>query len=255
MATISPNNVRLLDLQRYLTIVVIFSNSYCFNDDTGSVKENTLTSQSPQTTGRKNDPIGLKQRIFDSALIEFAESGLMGARMENIASNADTTKRMVVYHFKSKETLYTQVLEYVYRCLRKHELELDLSAYPPAEAIVKLVEASFDFHVSHPEFIRIVSTENMLRGRFIRQSTSIRELNQTALTLLDDILERGKKSHLFKEDAQARDVHRLISSLCVHQVANQYTFGALFENPDEFDAQNAHYRQLAVMVALRYLMI
>ncbi|WP_328803081.1 TetR family transcriptional regulator [Rouxiella aceris] len=193
--------------------------------------------------------------MFNSALTEFAESGLMGARMENIASNADTTKRMVVYHFKSKESLYMLVLEHVYRCLRQHELELDLSAYPPAEAIVKLVEASFDFHVSHPEFIRIVSTENMLRGRFIRQSTSIRQLNQTALTVLDEILERGKKSHLFKEDAQARDVHRLISSLCVHQVANQYTFGALFEDPDEFDTQTAHYRQLAVMVALRYLMI
>ncbi|MEG3133502.1 TetR family transcriptional regulator [Rouxiella sp. T17] len=224
-------------------------------DNTGFVKEKTLTSQSPQTTGRKNDPIGLKQRIFDSALNEFAESGLMGARMENIATNAETTKRMVVYHFKTKEALYLQVLEHVYRCLRKHELELDLSAYPPAEAIVKLVEASFDFHVAHPEFIRIVSTENMLRGRFIRQSTNIRQLNQTALTLLDDILERGKKSHLFKEDAQARDVHRLISSLCVHQVANQYTFGALFENPEELDTQTAHYRQLAVMVALRYLMI
>ena len=94
----------------------------------------------------------------------------------------------------------------------------------------------------------------MLRGRFIRQSTSIREINKTALTLLEDILARGKQSHLFKEDAQARDVHRLISSLCVHQVANQYTFGALFENPDEVDLQTAHYRQLAVMVALRYVM-
>jgi len=214
----------------------------------------TLSSQSSPAPGRKNDPIGLKQRIFDSALAEFAESGLMGARMENIASNANTTKRMVVYHYKTKEALYLLVLEHVYRGIRQHELDLDLSAFPPAEAIVKLVEASFDFHVSHPEFIRIVSTENMLRGRFIRQSTSIREINKSALTVLEDILERGKQSHLFKDDAQARDVHRLISSLCVHQVANQYTFGALFENPDEVDLQVAHYRQLAVMVALRYVM-
>jgi len=159
-------------------------------------EDKTLSSQSSPAPGRKNDPIGLKQRIFDSALAEFAESGLMGARMENIASNAHTTKRMVVYHYKTKEALYMLVLEHVYRGIRQHELDLDLSSFPPAEAIVKLVEASFDFHVSHPEFIRIVSTENMLRGRFIRQSTSIREINKTALTLLEDILARGKQSHL-----------------------------------------------------------
>lgn len=241
-------------LNRDTPVVSGYRNGYSFGEKVANDEDKTLSSQSSPVQGRKNDPIGLKQRIFDSALNEFAESGLMGARMENIAANAKTTKRMVVYHYKTKEALYMLVLEHVYRGIRQHELDLDLSSYPPAEAIVKLVEASFDFHVSHPEFIRIVSTENMLRGRFIRQSTSIRTLNQTALTLLEDILERGKKGHLFKEDALARDVHRLISSLCVHQVANQYTFGALFENPDEADFQTAHYRQLAVMVALRYLM-
>ncbi|WP_150322309.1 TetR/AcrR family transcriptional regulator, partial [Enterobacter hormaechei] len=56
----------------------------------------------------------LKEKIFQSAIALFAEFGLNGARMEQIAEIAGTTKRMVVYHFKNKENLYLLVLEYVY---------------------------------------------------------------------------------------------------------------------------------------------
>jgi AcrR family transcriptional regulator len=73
-----------------------------------------LNNDEISATKRKNDPVGLKQRIFAGALCEFAEAGLKGARMENIAEHASTTKRMVVYHFKNKESLYLEVLEHVY---------------------------------------------------------------------------------------------------------------------------------------------
>ena len=38
----------------------------------------------------------LKEKIFQSAIALFAEYGLNGARMEQIAEKAGTTKRMVV---------------------------------------------------------------------------------------------------------------------------------------------------------------
>ncbi|MDU6441412.1 MAG: TetR family transcriptional regulator, partial [Pantoea sp.] len=54
---------------------------------------------SDTTPKRKNDPVGLKKRIIAGALTTFAEFGMQGARLEQIAENAQTTKRMVVYHF------------------------------------------------------------------------------------------------------------------------------------------------------------
>ncbi|QCR37737.1 TetR family transcriptional regulator [Nissabacter sp. SGAir0207] len=203
--------------------------------------------------GRKNDPVGLKNRIFHSALTEFAESGLNGARMEKIAEQAGTTKRMVVYHFKNKETLYINVLEHVYSQIRQHEVGLNLATLPPAEALVRLVEASFNFHVQNADFIRIICMENMMRGRYIRQSTQIKALNRSALTVLEDILSRGKASGLFKADVAARDVHRLISSLSFHQAANQYTFDTLFEGNSQDENYIAHFRRMAVQVTLRFV--
>ncbi|WP_324030375.1 TetR family transcriptional regulator [Pantoea sp. JZ2] len=205
------------------------------------------------TTKRKNDPEGLKKRILASALTTFAEFGMQGARLEQIAENAQTTKRMVVYHFGNKEQLYIDALEQVYQQIREHETGLNLVSLAPEQAIIKLVEASFDYHVSHPDFVRLICMENLSRGRYISQSARLSQLNRSALDLLDDILSRGQQQGLFIKEIETLDVHRLISSICVHQVSNRFTFNTLFsrdKNEDEIIRRN---RQLAVTATLRYI--
>ncbi|MEI2263981.1 TetR/AcrR family transcriptional regulator [Erwinia sp. CGal63] len=202
---------------------------------------------------RKNDPEGLKKRILAGALATFAEFGLQGARMEQIAERADTTKRMMVYHFTSKENLYMAVLEQVYLAIRQHETGLNLAELPPQLAMQKLAEASFDYHISHPDFMRLVCSENLMRGRFISQSTRIKALNQSALDVLDEILTRGKAAGVFDRHVETVDVHRLISSICTHNVSNRYTFNTLFGGGESEQRSIARNRQLVVDATLRYL--
>jgi len=199
-----------------------------------------------------NESASLKDKIFQSAIVLFAEYGLNGARMEQIAEKAGTTKRMVVYHFKNKENLYLLVLEHVYTQIRASETRLSLAGMPPVEALVHLVEATFDYHADHPDYIRIICMENMQRGRFMKQSAYLRQVNRSALELLEDILVRGKEKQLFNHTVDARDLHRLISSFSFHYVANSYTFTLLFEEGADEQAQRQHYRKMAVQVALRY---
>ena len=199
------------------------------------------------------DDTRVKDKIFLSAITLFAEYGLNGARMEQIAEKAGTTKRMVVYHYKTKENLYLQVIEYVYAVIRKNKKSLELATLPPVEALVKLVESNFDYHADHPDFIRIICMENMQRGRFIQQSAWLREVNLSALTLLEDILRRGQQKQLFNQNVCARDLHRLISSFSFHYVANSYSFSMLFEADEDQQQQRQHYRQMAVQVVLRYI--
>lgn len=203
--------------------------------------------------GEKTDEASLKEKIFDSAITLFAEYGLNGARMEQIAEKAGTTKRMVVYHFKTKENLYLRVLEHVYTEIRASEKQLNLAGMPPVEAMVQLVQSTFDYHAAHPDFIRIICMENMQRGRFMQQSAVLRTVNRSALDLLEDILQRGQRKQLFNRTVNARDVHRLMSSFSFHFVANSYTFTLLFEDGADSAAQQAHYRAMAVQVVLRYL--
>ena len=198
-----------------------------------------------------NEESSLKEKIFQSAIALFAEYGLNGARMEQIAEKAGTTKRMVVYHFKNKENLYLLVLEHVYTEIRASE-KGHSADMPPVEALVHLVETTFDYHADHPDYIRIICMENMQRGRFMQQSNYLRQVNRSALDLLEEILRRGKEKLLFSQTVDARDLHRLISSFSFHYVANSYTFTLLFEEGADERAQRQHYRKMAVQVALRY---
>lgn len=205
------------------------------------------------TAKRKNDPEGLKKRILAGALTTFAEFGLQGARMEQIAEHAQTTKRMVVYHFSNKENLYVEVLEQVYQEIRQHETGLNLAEMPPVIAMARLAEASFDYHITHPDFMRLVCTENLMRGRYISQSERIKTLNQSALDVLEDILARGKAAGVFDSKADTVDVHRLISSICTHNVSNRYTFNTLFGGGESEQQSISRNRQLVVDATLRYL--
>ena len=207
----------------------------------------------PSPAKRKNDPEGLKKRILASALATFAEFGLQGARMEQIAENAQTTKRMVVYHFSNKEQLYVDVLHHVYREIRLHETGLNLAEMTPSLAIARLAEASFDYHISHPDFMRLICSENLMRGRYISQSATIITLNQSALAVLDSVLQRGKQSGEFDPHVTTVDVHRLISSISFHNVANHYTFKTLFGGNESEEQSLTRNRKLVVDATLRYL--
>lgn len=199
----------------------------------------------------------LKTRIFTAAIAVFAEHGLAGARMEQIASEAQTTKRMVVYYFKTKELLYQAVLQYVYSRIRETEQKLGLENLPPVEALVQLVKWSVRYHVEHADFMRIICMENMQRGKWLLASGDLKRLNKSALSLLEQILHRGQELGIFQPELEARDVHRLISSFSFYQVSNFYSFNSLYLEgplPDiDDEALIRHHSELAVKSILRFV--
>lgn len=199
----------------------------------------------------------LRARIFNAAIAVFAEHGLAGARMEQIAGMAQTTKRMVVYYFKSKESLYQAVLEHVYASIRETEQQLGLGSLPPVEALVQLVRWSVTYHATHADFMRVICMENMQRGKWLASSGQLKPINKSALSIVEDILHRGQQAAIFQQGVEARDVHRLISSFSFYQVSNFYSFNSLYlEGPlPEIDDPQliAHHCELAVKAVLRFV--
>ncbi|WNG89041.1 TetR/AcrR family transcriptional regulator [Mycobacterium sp. ITM-2016-00317] len=183
----------------------------------------------------------------------FAESGYSGARVDEIAERTRTTKRMIYYYFGGKEQLYLAVLESAYRGIREAEQKLKVDHANPVEAIRRLAEVTFDHHIAHDAFIRLVSIENIHRGEFISRLTSLRELSTPATSLLDDILRDGRAAGVFRTDVDALDVHVVISSYCVFQVANRYTFGFLFGVDFTDISQRAHLRRMIGDVVVGWL--
>src|SRR5262245_11202179 len=111
----------------------------------------------PSREPRRNNPEATKANIIEVATREFAENGLDGARVDEIADRTRTSKRMIYYYFESKEGLYRAVLEKVYSDIRNREADLKLDKLPPEEALRKLVETTVDYDDAHPDLFRLVS--------------------------------------------------------------------------------------------------
>ena len=122
-----------------------------------------------------------KREILFAAMNEFAEKGLKGARVDDIAAKTRTTKPMIYYHFGSKERLYGAVMEEAYVRVREKEQGLHLDDLSPEQAMQRLVEVTFDHHAAHPDYVRLVCVENMERARHISKRSSLVQRNAVAI--------------------------------------------------------------------------
>ena len=202
---------------------------------------------------RQRDPVRTQAEILDVATREFAEHGYSGARVDEIAERTRTTKRMLYYYFGSKEGLYTAVLERAYTQIRAAEQAVDVEHLDPVAAIRRLAELTFDHHEAHPDFIRLVSIENIHRAEHMRATGRFADLNSPAIGCIARILERGRAQGSFTREADAVDVHMLISSFCVFRVANRHTWGTLFGRDLLDPATRERYRTMLGDLVVDYL--
>ncbi|MCC4909441.1 TetR family transcriptional regulator [Microbacterium sp. cx-55] len=202
---------------------------------------------------RQRDAERTRAELLDVATRTFAESGFSGTRVDEIAARTRTTKRMIYYYFGGKEGLYLAVLERAYRGIREAEQSLHVGDLPPIEALRRIAELTYDHHLAHTDFIRLVSIENIHRGDFIHKLESLRTLNAPALGVLDVALTRGREDGVFRDDVDALDVHLVISSYCFFQVANQYTFGYLFDRDLLDPSRRDHLRAMIGDVVVAWM--
>ncbi|WP_425305731.1 hypothetical protein [Demequina mangrovi] len=145
------------------------------------------------------------------------------------------------------------MLEHAYLGIREAERNLHPGDLPPLEALRRLAELTYDHHLGHSDFIRLVAIENIHQGRFIARLDSLRELNRDALGILDGVLARGRDEGLVRADVDALDVHLVISSYCFFQVANRHTFGHLFGRDLLDPALRDHHRAIIGDVVVAWL--
>lgn len=196
---------------------------------------------------------GTRTRILNVAIQEFSRLGLSGARIDEIAAETGANKGMIYYYFGNKEGLYVAALEESYTRFRQIEHGFHLDQLPPVPALRALVGSTFDYHAQHPEFIRMVMTENIHNGEYIRKIPTLKAINKPAIGLLEGLCARGVAEGVFRPDVDPVDLHMSISALSFYNVSNQHTFSFIFGRDLKAAEVHARRREAVVDMILRYV--
>lgn len=204
---------------------------------------------------RRRDPEATQADILKVATNEFTTNGYNGARVDSIARDTNTTKRMIYYYFGSKEGLYIAVLEATYAAFFQSENQPDFDSMSPKDAIRAYAEWSFGHHALNPDFIRLVQIENVNGGRYISKSKKLAEMFSKSVPQIEPILQRGIDSGDFRADVNAFEVRMMMSSFAFFHVGNRFTVKQIY-GYDMLDAvAQDKYRKLAGDMIVKTLSI
>jgi AcrR family transcriptional regulator len=183
----------------------------------------SATGAPTRPTRRRRSPEEVQARILAAATTEFAEHSFSGARIDRISKRAKTVDRMLYYYFGSKERLYQAVLEQAYAQLISAQRNFSVDASDPVQGMRQLVRLSWEHYLQHPELVRLLQTENLLRGKYLRKSTKIKGTLMPLLERATEVLALGQRAGVFRPDADAQRILMTVMSLGFFYLSNQYT--------------------------------
>jgi TetR/AcrR family transcriptional regulator len=214
----------------------------------GDVKAKLVEGGRAQRASR--DPERTQAAILQAATAEFAEKGIGGARVDTIAERAGTNKRMLYHYFGDKIGLYVAVLEAAYASIRLAERDLDLAHKTPDEALSELSRFTWQYFLKHPEFISLLSTENLHKAEHLSGSRKLMEMHSHFVTELADVLKRGAEAGVFRPGLDPINVYLTIAALGYFYLSNRHTLSAIFNRNLSDPAQLAEWEEHVVRTVL-----
>ncbi len=175
----------------------------------------SLGRRAPRSLRHARD-LSTARRIVATAEEIFAEQGLAGARMDEIARAAKVNKALLYYYFRSKEELHRFVLKALLSQLSARVGETGAAAPSPGKRLSMIVDHFFDFVQRHPNYPRLIQREIMSRGPNMEWIVSeyYRPLHGRLVRLIEEGISAGEFRRV-----DAQDAALTVVSIMVHYFA------------------------------------
>jgi TetR/AcrR family transcriptional regulator len=204
---------------------------------------------------RKRDPVKSRHTILRTASAEFCQHGFSGARVERIAAKSKSNMRMIYHYFGDKEGLYLAVLEDAYARIRKEESKLDLADSLPEEGMRRLIGFTFDFFASNNDVLALISNENTLRAKYLRQIPNVRAMTVPLIQSIERMLEQGQRKKIFRPHIDPIQFYVSLVALSQIHIVNRYTLAVIFDRNTADPAWLADRKQHTEDVLMSYLRV
>ena len=209
-------------------------------------------SPSARKTGvREHAAQTTRDNILKAATKVFARYGYDGGSVEKISKAAKSYDRMIYYYFGSKEGLFIEVIEEAYRRMNDAESRLDLDPSHPLEALEAVIRFVVGYYRKNPDFVTLLNTENLHKGKHIAKSMRAREYSSPAIEVIRRVLESGQAQGVFRQDIAARDVYLLIAAAGYFHMSNRHTLSAFLGEDLETPEAMANWELFVIDSVLR----
>ena len=163
-----------------------------------------------------------RQRLIDAAIEVFSRHGPKGATIDEICDTAKLNKRLAYHYFGNKEGLYKEALRTIYNQFFDLEVELGSMLLPAEELLQVLVTNYYAFIHANPNFVKMISYENLNYGRSARK-LKLPDSKSSIFTALELALKKGQAEGRFRSDIDIPDLLMTIPGLSFFYFSNQHT--------------------------------
>jgi len=143
-------------------------------------------------------PQATESRILAAAEQIFAEKGLKGARVKEIAALAHVPPSLINYHYGGKENLYRIVIENYYVTMERRLFPIFAQeGLSPQEKLKRVLCAAVELLAEKDSAARILLRESIDKGKYVNELLSrpyLREMFQMAERFLFSNLKPGRRS-------------------------------------------------------------
>jgi TetR/AcrR family transcriptional regulator len=151
----------------------------------------------------KRDAVITKAAIVAAALEEFAELGLAGARIDEIARAAQVNKALLYYYFESKEHLYEGVVEQMFMAMTGALRGALGTGQGPREKLLAFLDANFKVLAAQPAYARLLEQQMDIVKVFLNdlKPDTAQKFQRQITPLLAEfraVLEEGVQSGAFR---------------------------------------------------------
>lgn len=185
------------------------------------------------------------ERILVTARDAFAEHGFDGARLDSIARSAGVTKQLVYHYFKTKEELYSVVLDRVSDEVLTMLDSPDYDRLPPEDAVCAMIDRIIQAYMERPYIVGMTVDQDLHKGEHIsRRSKYMPSVRAFVANRIAPLLERGVREGIFRPDVDARlfywSVFALASSAFTQNWAMSQSSGIDFSSDEGIALWRAH---------------
>jgi AcrR family transcriptional regulator len=164
----------------------------------------TRAKRSTNAKVRRRQPTEVKSRVMQAALHEFATYGFDGATLRSIAKDAHVSISLLIYHFKSKNDLWRDVIDDVFTRMAAVEVigEREFESAPASEKLRAVVGRMVRLFSRYPALHRLMTLEgHQMNERLIWMCEKYIKRNSDALCAL---IFRGQQEGAVIEGDPAR---------------------------------------------------